>query len=457
MTEGPDSLSDREREILALVATGITNQRIARDVGISVNTVKAHLRSIFGKLDVESRTEATTLAIQMGLIRVTAAGLERVPVGAQLLAGAGAASAQVVAGTEVEPVPVEWRVGRWQLLALVAAILVAVGIALWSGPRPARSGAASRFVDLPTAAVAGESESPAGRWTQRAALSAPRARFAQAALDGVIYAIAGVTEEGWTGSVERYRVADDLWEHRAEVPTPVVNIGAAVVAGSIYVPGGYNAAGHPCDLLQVYDPVADRWSTATPLPAPLFAYAIAPWGDGFYLFGGHDDSSYVDTVYHYDATADRWSLAGRLSAPRGFAAAVTVDEAIYLLGGYDGTQELALCESFHPSRAAAGGDPWRTHAAPGAPRAGHGVAAAGSNLYVVGGGWDGALLVNERYDLAHDLWSTFESPLLGEWRNLGLSAISAPDGIRLYAVGGWSGRPLNGVEVYQAEYRLYLP
>ncbi|NLD74106.1 MAG: hypothetical protein GX649_15505, partial [Chloroflexi bacterium] len=89
--------------------------------------------------------------------------------------------------------------------------------------------------------------------------------------------------------------------------------------------------------------------------------------------------------------------------------------------------------------------------------AGHGVVASGGKLYVVGGGWDGSLLNNERYDIALDVWSTFESPLVGEWRTLGLSSVSGPDGTWLYAIGGWSGRPLNGVEAYQAEYRLYLP
>jgi len=63
-------LSARELEIIELVATGATNQQIARELIISVNTVKAHLRNIFAKLDVESRTEATLYVIQHGLIQV---------------------------------------------------------------------------------------------------------------------------------------------------------------------------------------------------------------------------------------------------------------------------------------------------------------------------------------------------------------------------------------------------
>lgn len=63
-------ISDREREILQLVAQGATNQQIADQLNISVNTVKVHLRNIFGKIGVVSRTEATLYAIRNGIVSV---------------------------------------------------------------------------------------------------------------------------------------------------------------------------------------------------------------------------------------------------------------------------------------------------------------------------------------------------------------------------------------------------
>lgn len=53
-----DSLSEREREVLALLARGYTNKEIARQLVVTVNTVKKHTQSIFTKLNVKSRAAA---------------------------------------------------------------------------------------------------------------------------------------------------------------------------------------------------------------------------------------------------------------------------------------------------------------------------------------------------------------------------------------------------------------
>jgi DNA-binding CsgD family transcriptional regulator len=54
------ALTTREREVLALVRQGLTNQVIARRLGLSAHTVRKHLENIFARLDVQSRTAAVT-------------------------------------------------------------------------------------------------------------------------------------------------------------------------------------------------------------------------------------------------------------------------------------------------------------------------------------------------------------------------------------------------------------
>jgi len=67
-TKAKRSLTEREIELLQLVAEGMANKAIAQRLFISENTVKYHLKKIMQKLDVQNRTEAVTQAIRVGLL-----------------------------------------------------------------------------------------------------------------------------------------------------------------------------------------------------------------------------------------------------------------------------------------------------------------------------------------------------------------------------------------------------
>ncbi len=67
---GGETLTPREREVLRLVAEGLPNKTIARELGISEHTAKFHVGSLLAKLDAGSRTEAVTTATRRGLLTV---------------------------------------------------------------------------------------------------------------------------------------------------------------------------------------------------------------------------------------------------------------------------------------------------------------------------------------------------------------------------------------------------
>jgi|tagenome__1003787_1003787.scaffolds.fasta_scaffold20864660_2 two-component system NarL family response regulator len=64
------SLTAREIAVLGAVARGMTNREIGAALAMGEETVKAHLKHIFSKLDVSDRTEAALIAVQRGLIRI---------------------------------------------------------------------------------------------------------------------------------------------------------------------------------------------------------------------------------------------------------------------------------------------------------------------------------------------------------------------------------------------------
>lgn len=61
-------LSNREREILALIAKGYSNQKIANELYLSLGTVKSYVRMLLNKLSVDDRVQAAALAVRQGLI-----------------------------------------------------------------------------------------------------------------------------------------------------------------------------------------------------------------------------------------------------------------------------------------------------------------------------------------------------------------------------------------------------
>jgi two-component system, NarL family, response regulator LiaR len=72
--ERPEVLSERELDVLRLLARGLANKEIARELSIAEKTVKSHVSSILGKLGVQSRTQAALYAGRVGLVPIDQLG-----------------------------------------------------------------------------------------------------------------------------------------------------------------------------------------------------------------------------------------------------------------------------------------------------------------------------------------------------------------------------------------------
>jgi len=317
-------LSDREIEILQLVATGLTNREIAHSLTISPNTVKVHLRNIFDKIDVSSRTEATMYGIEHGIVDVP---------------GSEGNLTQPGSLNMVQRSP-------WALMGIVLALVlfVAVGGNLLFPPATPTPNALPAVPD---------------RWQELAPLPEPRAGMAAAAYDGNIYAIAGEGMESVSGSVFRYLTAEDRWEQLNDKPTPVTDVEGVLIGEKIYVPGGRLEGGENTDVLEVYDPRRDTWEQRAPLPLKISGYALADFEGEMYLFGGWEGEEVLDIALRYDPQGDAWEYVTPMPTARAYAGAAEAGGKIYVIGGWDGEKELDVNESYAPARSGVNDTVWQ--------------------------------------------------------------------------------------------------
>lgn len=448
MAEYGESLTDREKEVLNLVATGITNREVAQELFISVNTVKVHLRNVYTKLGADSRTEATMIGVREGWVTVEGEGGEdEEPSQDETI--------KESAGEEPEPAPEPAPPLSWpKRVALVVSLLLVVAVVAITWPRSEPQ--ASNGPDLPleqsegdgtTARVADATETS---WHELAQMPTRRAYLALAAMDDQILAIGGQTPDGVTAVMEAYNPEDDIWSPLSHKPTPAAHVMAAVIGSEVYVPGGCDAEGNPTRTVEVYNTETDTWREASSLPEPRCAYALTDWDEQLYLFGGWDGEQYVASGYVYDPEADAWAETTPMNTPQAFSGAAALNERIYVVGGYDGERELATCAAYDPAASS-----WHECAPLTVGRGGLGLVSLGGRLYAIGGGGLSSYLgFNERYNPTEDTWSTFDTPLAEEWRGTGVTVFDTT----IYAIGGRSGDHLGLTLAYESlPFRIFIP
>jgi len=454
-------LSDRELEILRLVATGASNKEIAQKLVISPNTVKVHLRNVFAKIGAASRTEAAMFALRTGLVdhvvQPPAAGgedssmEEPAPNGSAPKEPGAALAGVTVTLPQPEPSGVSFQaLLPWAGLLAFAILLVVGASALLRSFPSAQPPAAT-----PTAAT--PIISSAQRWQDAAPLPVARSGMAAVAFENAIYLTGGETPQGVTGLTLRYNAGQDRWETLADKPTPVTDIESALIGEEFYVPGGRTASGQPTNVLEVYNLRLNHWDSRVALPVALSGCALAALDGRLYLFGGWDGKQAVDTVYSYDPESNTWQTRSPLSAPRAYMAAVALEGRIYLIGGTDGQQHLKTVQAYFPQRDQAGVSPWEARADMPDSRSKVGATVISDLVYVFGGESDSQPeggLPPLQYAPLTDHWITFDrSPV-----PVGSQPVLVPLETHLHVIGGATPGGMSVFhQSYQAVYTIQLP
>jgi DNA-binding CsgD family transcriptional regulator len=444
-----ETLSERELEITELVAEGLTNREVADRLYLSHNTVKVHLRNIFTKTGVASRTELSMLAVQEGWITIPG-----VKEDIETDADKADHSPEDVEDAEDAQVAgvrrLDWPWQRWATLGfgLVLMLIILLLPQRRSTPGSAQ-GPGEVFGASGTAPHSAAAASEDG-WEELTPLPVRRAGMGVTVFEGKAYVIGGMTDTGTTGRVDVYDFITREWTQGPDRPIAVVNANVATLADRIWAAGGCDAAWRPTRTLHSFDPGDAQWSEANPLPDPLCAYTITAYKERLFVFGGWDGERYRNLALAYTPADDTWEKLAPPQQARGYGAAAVLEDRIFYVGGYDGEREWATCEVYFPAV-----DTWESCNSMLQPRGGLSLVATGGRLYAIGGGWQTPLGFNERYTPASDLWSVLETPIVGEWRNLG----AVPWDTAIYAIGGWSGTDfLNRTYAIEVmPWRVFIP
>jgi N-acetylneuraminic acid mutarotase len=181
-------------------------------------------------------------------------------------------------------------------------------------------------------------------WETKKPMPTSRDELSANVVNGKIYLIGGVADNSIspvTSVNEVYDPATDSWTTKQPVPIGVVNYASAVIDNKIYIMGGGASSNETLNGIsnQIYDAETDTWSFGASLPTFTY-YAAAGATTGvmapkrIYVMGGEPFFTEItDVVNVYDPALDAWSSGAPLPTNRTGHAVAVVNDVIYAIGG----------------------------------------------------------------------------------------------------------------------------
>lgn len=422
-------LSEREIEILKLVATGLSNKEIAYQLSISPNTVKVHLKNIFSKIGVVSRTEAAMFAVRQGWVE---AGHQAV----------------VQAVEEKEQHPVSSLV-QTSLSPLLLSLLGVGGFALMIVLVIFLVNLTGRNNPQVIEIVVTPTPEPV-RWELVTQMPEPKKSMAYAAVDNKIYIIGGETPNGISDRVDIYDTVTGEWSEGARKPTPVSEACGAYLGGKIIVAGGKKADGSVTNAVEAYDVAEDRWEQLPELPNPLAGAGCVEYEGSYYLIGGWDGEQVRGEVWGYRG-GNSWVLIGKLTIPRSYLAYAILKDNVYFIGGWDGRRAVADITATKLSDGLAELSELSLLSEGRYRSVGVGIL---DKVYLIGGLGETSMIVDSlEFDPKENLQRLVENPLTMVWHSHGVVSI----GEYLFGFGGVMEKLRGDVYRLRVLFRISLP
>jgi N-acetylneuraminic acid mutarotase len=232
------------------------------------------------------------------------------------------------------------------------------------------------------------------------------------------------------------------WTRGASMPDAGTEASGAVLGNKIYIIGGNDEHEDLTNLVKIYDPKIDKWSTTSPLPIPVDHAGSATYNGKIYVVGGFvEGKKPTDSLLIYDPVTEKWQKGKPMPGPRGALTADFINGTLYAVGGIDGSHTpVAANEAYNPKT-----NTWTAKAPMPTARHHHSSATVDGKLYVVGGRLLGDSIKspineylsnfndNEMYNPLNDSWTVMEQM---PTKRSGIAAAVSPVDGNIYVFGG---------------------